>query len=41
MLPVGALDQNNASAPAYNAASCDKTNPSADGWGCSAKLLAE
>lgn len=38
-LPIGALDQENAAATLYNAASCDKTNPAAVGWGCSAKFL--
>lgn len=41
LLPVGIKDENNAAATYYNSASCDKTNTSAYGAGCSSKFLLE
>lgn len=41
LLPVGIKDENNATATYYNSASCDKTNTSAYGAGCSFKFLLE
>jgi len=41
ILPVGAYDQDNSLATLYNSASCDKSNPTAQGWGCSAKFLSQ
>lgn len=41
LVPIGTKDENNAAATYYNSASCDKTNPSAYGAGCSSKFLLE
>jgi len=40
-LPAGAFAFNDSTVVRYNASSCDKSNPDAVGWGCSAKFLSQ